>query len=131
MKRGKLFVLLSAIVLTFTGCRKQTFDERVAAEVEHFNTKEAPKRLDSATTFDSMSYDPSQLLLSYHYTIETDIPLEQFPKEDIKQELLRNLRQSIQLKTHKEHGLLFRYRYVVQPSGEELIDCTFTPEEYQ
>lgn len=125
------FLLLAVATLLLTGCKKQTFDERVQAEVEHFNLKEAPKRIDAATTFDSMQYDASQLRLSYFYTVETDIPIDLFPREDIKQELLRNLRQSLQLKTHKEHGLLFHYRYILQPSGETIVDCTFTPEDYK
>jgi len=122
---------MATAALVLTGCKKQTFDERVQAEVDHFNEKEAPKRLDSITTFDSMQYDSKQLLLSYFYTLKTDLPMDLFPKEDVKQELLRNLRQSLQLKTHKEHGLLFRYKYILSPSGETLIDCTFTPEDYK
>jgi hypothetical protein len=127
----KIFLLMATAALVLTGCKKQTFDERVQAEVDHFNEKEAPKRLDSITTFDSMQYDSKQLLLSYFYTLKTDLPMDLFPKEDVKQELLRNLRQSLQLKTHKEHGLLFRYKYILSPSGETLIDCTFTPEDYK
>lgn len=127
----KIFLLMATATLVLTGCKKQTFDERVQAEVDHFNEKEAPKRLDSITTFDSMQYDSKQLLLSYFYTLKTDLPMDLFPKEDVKQELLRNLRQSLQLKTHKEHGLLFRYKYILSPSGETLIDCTFTPEDYK
>ena len=122
---------MATAALVLTGCKKQTFDERVQAEVDHFNEKEAPKRLDSITTFDSMQYDSKQLLLSYFYTLKTDLPMDLFPKEDVKQELLRNLRQSLQLKTHKEHGLLFRYKYILSPSGDTLIDCTFTPEDYK
>jgi len=127
----KTYLLMAVAALVLAGCKKQTFDERVLAEVEHFNTKEAPKRLDNSTTFDSMQYDASQLKLSYFYTIEADIPADLFPREDIKQELLRNLRQSLQLKAHKEHGLTFHYKYIEQPAGVTIIDCTFTPEDYK
>lgn len=125
------FIILAAATLVLASCRKQTFDERVQAEVEFFNVKEAPKRLDTATTFDSMQYNVQQKTISYFYTVQTDIPIDQFPREDMKQELLHNLRHSIQLKAHKDHGLLFHYHYILQPSGDTLIDCTFTPEEYK
>ena len=129
MKR--IIIIAAVAVMLMAGCKKQTFNERVLVEVEYFNTKEAPKRLDAATTFDSMQYDANEMLLTYFYTIETDVPADQLPREEVKQELLRNLRHSLQLKSHKEHGVLFHYRYILQPAGETLVDCTFTPEDYK
>ena len=111
-------------------CHKQTFDERVQFEVEQFNKKEAPKRLDMYTTFDSMAYDTQTLTLSYFYTIEGDVEASMFPIDAMKEELLGNMRNSIQLKTHKEHGLSFRYVYFLQKTGKPFLDCTFTPEDY-
>lgn len=127
----KTFLILPLIVLATSACKKQTFDERVASEVELFNQKEAPKRLDMYTTFDSMAYEPSTQLLSYFYTIESDLDPSAFPKEEMRKELLKNLRSSIQLKSHKEHGISFRYKYYLKQTGKTIIDCTFTPEEYK
>ena len=53
----KIFLLMATATLLLTGCKKQTFDERVQTEVENFNLKEAPKQLDPYTSFDSMRYD--------------------------------------------------------------------------
>ena len=127
----KNFLFLSVLLLSLTGCKKETFDERVEAEVMQFNKKEAPKRLDTYTTFDSMTYDRNTLELGYYYTIESDADISIFPKDKMREELLRNLRTSIQLKQHKERGLIFRYKYYLKRTGETIIDCTFTPEEYK
>ena len=127
----KTFLFLSIFILGLASCKKQSFDDRVEAEVEQFKKKEAPKRLDIYTTFDSMTYDRTTLVLGYYYTIDSDADVSIFPKEEMRNELLRNLRSSIQLKNHKEHGLSFRYKYYLKRTGETIIDCTFTPEEYK
>ena len=127
----KVFLLLPILFLLLASCKKQTFDDRVESEVKYFNEKEAPKRLDTYTTFDSMTYDRSTLELGYYYTIESDADASIFPKEEMQDVLLRNLRSSIQLKSHKEHGLTFRYKYYLKRTGETIIDCSFAPEEYK
>ena len=126
----KSILLLPVIALACTACHKQTFDERVLAEVEQFNQKEAPKRLDMYTTFDSMNYDTKSLMISYFYTIEGNMDASVFPVDAMREELLGNLRNSIQLKAHKEHGISFHYIYFLQKTGKPLLDCTFTPEDY-
>ena len=71
-----IFIAL-ALAFTLTGCKKQTFEDRVIADVEHFNTKEAPKHMDVYTTLDSMSYDKSTQTIGYYYTVNgiaDDVP---------------------------------------------------------
>ena len=129
MKRNLLY--LAVLVLALTACKKQTFDERVEAEVKQFNTTEAPKRLDQFTTFDSMAYVRDSLTLCYYYTIEGDLDLSIFPEDQLRDELLNNVRTSIQLKPYKERGLRFRYTYFVKDMDKPVINCTFAPEDYR
>ena len=129
MKHTTVLIAFAAILLS--ACHKQTFEEKVIAEVEHFNSKEAPKRLDMYTTFDSMSYDTRSQTLSYYYTLGGGIDASMFPVDPVKQELLNNLRNSLPLKAHKDHNLNFHYIYISEVSGESVIDCIFTPEEYK
>lgn len=117
--------------LALSACKKQSFDDAVLAEVEQFNTKEAPKRIDPFTTFDSMRYDRNSLRITYFYSVETDMDINQFPTEEMKAELLKNLHTSIQLKAHKERGLLFHYLYLRKGNNEKILDCTFSPEDYR
>ena len=130
MKRAFLFIIPVVGVLCIA-CHKQKFDERVIAEIQHFNKKEAPKRLDIYTTFDSMAYDVSNQTLTYFYTVEGEADSDLFPVDAFKQQLKENLHSSLQLKAHKEHGLSFRYLYLSQQTGKPRLDCTFTTEDYQ
>ncbi|MBP1531560.1 MAG: hypothetical protein ILA39_05480 [Bacteroidaceae bacterium] len=127
----KIFLLMATATLLLTGCKKQTFDERVQTEVENFNLKEAPKQLDPYTSFDSMRYDADIHTVHYYYTVSGDADGDLFPAEELKQQLVSNVRNSLQLKAHKEHGLSFHYVYQSQSSGLSLIDCTVKPEDYK
>ena len=128
----KTYFLLSVAAIVLASCHKQTFDERVTEDVRHFNEKEAPKQIDPYTSFDSMRYDKETLTVSYFYTVEGDADSEElFASTEIEMELLKNLRNSIQLKPHKEHGLNFHYRYISATRGTPLLDVTFAPEEYK
>ena len=111
-------------------CQRQSFDEAVAAEVERFNTQEAPKRMEDVMTQDSMSYDIASRTLTYFYTVE-GVGEELFPKDELKEQILQNIRASITLKTHKEHDVTFRYHYTGRTSQKVLLDAVFTPEEYK
>ncbi|MDE7167011.1 MAG: hypothetical protein K2O17_08305 [Bacteroidaceae bacterium] len=127
MKKTVFLVIGMAVCLS--ACRKQTFEERVAQEVKEFNEKEAPKRQDMYTMFDSMTFVPKQQTLSYYYTVEGDGE-QLFPAELMKENILKGVRSSLALKSHKEHGLNLQYKYYGKSSGKVLMDVTFTPEDY-
>ena len=129
MKREILFA--TALIVLLSACKKQSFEEQIMQDVKHFNEKEAPKQLDPVTTYDSIGYDTESHTLSYYYTIEGNFDQSAFPTDDVKQLLLDNLRSSIQYKQHKEHGLSFHYVYIYKETGEALIDCTFSKEDYR
>lgn len=119
------------MLIVCVACHKQTFDDRVADEVKHFNTTEAPKRLDPLTTFDSMSYDRDAQMLTYFYTMSKDVDVNLLPMEEFHHSLLNNLRNSLTLKAHKDHGISFHYVYFLEGSGKRVIDCSFDAEDYK
>lgn len=127
----KIFPLIACAAVIFTACHKQTFDERLIAETKQFNKKEAPKRLDEFTLFDSMSYDIDSQMLTYYYTMSNQIDEQVLPVDVFQQKLLENLRTSLTLKSHKDHNINFRYVYYHEGTGQRLIDCIFTPEDYK
>ncbi len=126
----KTFIFVIAALATFTSCKKQTFEDRVAEEVEYFNKNEAPKRQDPISVFDSMTFERQTLTVGYYYTVE-GIGEEQFPLELMKENVLKNIRASIQLKTHKEHKVNFRYVYLAKSNKKVLMDETYTAEDYK
>ena len=128
MKQILLTLLLAGA--TLTACHRHTFEEQILDDVNNFNTKEAPKRMDMITTLDSMAYDSDSQTLSYFYTIEEEIGIESLAGDEFKRVLGEHVRTSIPLKAYKEHGLNFHFKYLSQKSGKPLVECTFTPEEY-
>ncbi|MBQ8051453.1 MAG: hypothetical protein IJ197_07770 [Bacteroidaceae bacterium] len=129
MKQAIFTLLLAAVALT--ACHRQTFEEQVVEDINHFNQKESPKRMDMFTTLDSMSYDPALQLISYYYTVEGEADCDILSAESIESVLLENLRSSIPLKAYKEHGMRFHYVYLSRLTGKPRVECTFTPEDYQ
>lgn len=126
----KKVLFLFAGLWLMASCQRQSFDEAVAAEVERFNTQEAPKRMEDVMTQDSMSYDIASRTLTYFYTVE-GVGEELFPADQLKEQILQNIRASITLKTHKEHDVTFRYHYTGRASQKVLLDAVFTPEDYK
>ncbi len=129
MKRN-ILAIIALLTLFCTACHKETFEDRVAKEVEYFNHNEAPKRQDPISVFDSMSFDRSTLTISYFYTVEGDGEAL-FPTDLMQDNVLKNLRSSLQLKEHKEHGCNFRYVYHGASNGASLLDVTFSPKDYK
>lgn len=119
----------------FTACQKQTFEERVAEEVERFNRKESPKKMDEVTTLDSLNFDASSRTMSYCYSLSGPADDESILTPEVKEKqhevLLQNLRGSIQLKPHKEQGFNFEYRYYSHKSGKLLLRERFTKRHYE
>ena len=128
-------LLFLATLTMLTACHKKSFEERVMEDVEKFNREEAPKRVDPITVQDSVKFAPDTHTLTYFYTMEGDADNEEVLTEEVRQthhnNLLKNLRGSIQLKPHKEQGFSFEYRYYSKKSGKLLIREQFVPEDYR
>ncbi len=134
MKRTLIPLLLVAV--TVGSCsKKQTFDDKVALEVATFNEKDAPKRTDPVTTLDSLAYDRETRTISYHYTLEGIADDGSIITDELREKqrdnLLRNIRSNLQLKSYKEQGTNFHYEYRSQSTGEILMTYSFSAEDYE
>lgn len=128
--------LLPIVVLVIlTSCHKQTFEERVAEEINNFNRKESPKRMDEVTTLDSLCFDGTSRTMTYCYSLNGLADDETLLTPEVKgkqrEALLLNLRGNIQLKPHKEQGFNFEYCYYSHKSGKLLLRERFTQEDYK
>lgn len=131
----KKILLLIAGMFVLCTCKRTSFDKQVADEAKHFNTTDAPKRIDQCTMLDSMSYDIENHILTYHYTIEGVADdkslLTKEVNEEFHEQLLNELRSSIRLKPYKEKGITFSYLYVSKKSGKILMNQTISQKDYQ
>ncbi len=127
--------LLLTMAAVLTGCKKQTFDERITKEVAEFNAKQGGQQTDPVTTLDSMHYDVEQRLLSYCYTISGVADDEQTITDEVRDEmhkqLLARVRGSINLKPYKEEGIAFRFVYFSASTGRIFIEDVFGEEDYR
>ncbi len=134
MKRG--FVLPAIVgMLTLMACHRETFEERVARDIERINERETPHRMDEATMLDSLRFDISRRTICYYYTLEGLADDAALLKGVVSQKqrelLLQALKGSIQLRPYKEKGLSFEYVYLSQRTGKRLMRFRFTEKDYR
>ena len=133
MKKVLAVVCLGALVL-LGGCRRETKDEKFKRDFEQFTTKECPKYVDPCTRLDSACYDIESRTLSYHYTVQDMLDDESIYTEELTgmfhDDILKELKSSIQMKVYKDEGITFHYDYYSTTTGKKLLDMTVTQEEY-
>ncbi len=131
----KVLALLCMGTLLICGaCNRETKDEKFKSDFQQFTQKECPKYVDPCTRLDSACYDIASRTLSYHYTVQDMLDDEAIYTEELTDafhdDILKSLKNSIQLKTYKDEGITFRYDYRSTTTGKMLLVLTFTKEDY-
>lgn len=133
MKQPHCLLLLLA-ALTTGACHFESFDERCARETREYTQKQCPRRLDEYTIMDSTVYDTDTRTITYHYTFEGLLDDTTQLTEDVarafREQLRKNVINSVELKSYKEKGLKFCYRYLSRTTGRPLFTATIAPEDY-
>lgn len=136
MQKNK--VLIAAFLGTMIAagaCRRETKDEQVRRVFMEYTQKECPKFIDPYTRLDSARYDIAEKTLSYHYTVTDSLDDEQIFTEELINEFQNNvqkeLKSSIAMRTYKEMGITFHYDYHSQSTGKMLLELNFTPDDYR
>lgn len=129
------YILLLGVVGSFYACNFESFDERCAREAREHTERQCPRRMDPYTVMDSLTYDRQSHTLNYYYTLEgmldNDTVMTPQIYDDLEKLLLRNVVQSVELKTYKEKGLNFAYRYYSKSTGKIRFQTLLTPEDYR
>ena len=126
---------LLAIMLAFFSCqeKKADFFEREARE---YTEKNCPQQLDEVTRLDSIVFVKNQgagdLCLYYTLILDDDARAKVLEKlDEIGDENLRVVRNSVIYAKHKEAGVGFTYIYHDAEQGNVIATYHFTPEDYQ
>ena len=127
----KISFMLWAVLL-MTACQ-ETMDERCARECRDYTKKNCPSIIADGVTIDSLVFYQNTRTLTYYYTVEGVIDdAEQLKKHDLRDELLKELKNSTVMKAYKEAGYHFRYVYYsTKNSGTKVFDTTFRQKDYQ
>ena len=82
-----------------------------------------------------MVFDEDPIGFSYYYTVQGELDNPELLTDELmatyKETILASLRNDISLRTFKERGFVFSYRYFSASTGELFTEASFTPEEYK
>ena len=130
-----LAVFCFGILFVCNACQRETKDEKFKRDFQLFTQKECPKFVDPCTRLDSACYDIASRTLSYHYTVQDILDDEAIYTEELNSahydDILKGLKNSIQMKPYKDEGINFRYDYRSITTGKMLLELDFTPEDYK
>ncbi len=129
----KQLTILSMLLLLMA-CQEKKFD-RLEREAREYTVRNCPKVIDQITTLDSIVFhNDGSLDYIYYYNVTlTDELREGFEsvREGVREQTLKGLRNSIELKMVKEAGLNIVYVYRDAETGKEIMRNSFTQEDYQ
>ena len=132
---NRYILLLIFLVIVLTGCKLQTFEERLHEEARQYTLKNCPKRIDNDTTLDSCVFSIPMRTYYYNYTVSGELDADSLYTRQLHdtfhQDLLASIKNSIQLKGCKDAGIIFCYRYYSKRSGKLVMTQKFTRKDYQ
>ena len=128
----KKTVIVCLAALLLVGCQ-ESMDERCAREAREYTEKNCPAPVAEGVTVDSLVYDQRTRTLRYNYSVDGRIDNgELFRKDEMRDVLLKELKNSTSLKAYKEAGYNFRYVYrSTRDKGTKLFEATFSEKDYK
>lgn len=128
----RIILILSVGMLSFTACQ-ESLEERCARECKEYTKKKCPVLIAKDIYLDSLTFNTSNQMLSYYYTVEGVLDDAEFLKQrDFRGMLLKELKRSTGDKLYKNAGYSFRYVYFSSKhKGIQLVEATFHKTDYQ
>ena len=129
MKKVILFVLA---VLTLGACQ-ESLEERCARECTEFTKRKCPSQVAQEMVIDSMSFDRASHTIAHYYKLTGNSDRADAYEKDQARELLKNeLKNTTQVMVYKEAGYSFRYIYYSEKNPETVyLDILLTEKDYQ
>jgi hypothetical protein len=125
---------LTAAVLVLSACSSVSREERFQRDCEEFTLTYCPQRKDSCQTLDSITYRAEDNSMHNWYALngmlDCDTLFSEKLRDMLHDELLGNLKKSLQLKKYKDAGVTFVYHYRSATSGKELHQVAIGKESY-
>lgn len=131
----RFYLVFILLLLTLSGCKRQTIEERIHEEAEKFTLKNCPKEIDKYTVLDSCVFSIPKRTYYYNYTVRGDLDVESLYTKKLHdtfhEQLQSDIKNSIQLKECKDAGITFCYRYYSERSGKIMMTQKFTKKDYR
>lgn len=133
--KTRLFIILSVSLIALVGCKKKSIEERFLEEAREYTRKNCPANTAPYTVMDSITFSIPERTFYYNYTVNGALDADSLYTQTLydlfREQLLTNIRNSIQLKGYKDAGVTLCYRYYSQLSGKLLMTQQFTKEDYE
>ncbi len=127
----KIITVILAVFL-LSGCQ-ESMDERCARECKDYTEKKCPVLITEGVTVDSLVYTPTTRTITYFFTAGGILDnKEKLQQHDLRGMLLKELKNSTNMKEYKEAGYNFSYVYFsAKNKGTRLFEATFLKKDYQ
>ncbi|GEM_PF-1628773 len=131
MKRTLIFTL---IAISLVSCGRKSMDEQFAENCKQETQQMCPRKIDDCTILDSVVFDMKTRTQNHYYTFTDNMDDESIFTDyiiaDIRESMLKSIRNEIKLKKQMEAKINFGYIYRSKGTGKKLLDITFTPNDY-
>ena len=132
---NRFLLILQLFIIIISGCKKQTLEERLYQEAQQFTHKNCPKEIDKFTVMDSCTFSIPKRTYYYNYSVKGELDVDSLYTQSLydrfRDQLLSDIKNSIQLKGCKDEGIILCYRYYSHRSGKLLMKQTFTKKDYK
>ncbi len=128
----KRILIAIAGLLMITACQ-ETIQERFTREAREFTEKRCPIRGDQVTMIDSLKFDAETMTFHRYMTLEGIADNDSLLTTiDLKDALVKELKNTTAARTEKEAGCSFEYTYYSKSNpGKEIAHILITPEDYR
>ena len=127
----KLFVFALAAI-TFYACQ-ESLDQKAAQEAKLYTQKNCPAQIGENLTMDSLTFEAGSHTLHYYYTLSGKADsVGLLNKDDARQALLTELKNTTTMMAYKNAGFSFAYTYHSKKNPKTILfDTTFTEKDYK
>jgi hypothetical protein len=127
----KLFVFALAAI-TFYACQ-ESLDQKAAQEAKLYTQKNCPAQIGENLTMDSLTFEAGSHTLHYYYTLSgTADSVGLLNKDDARQALLTELKNTTTMMAYKNAGFNFAYTYHSKKNPKTILfDTTFSEKDYK
>ena len=127
----KLFVFALAAI-TFNACQ-ESLDQKAAQEAKLYTQKNCPAQISENLTMDSLTFEAGSHTLHYYYTLSGNADsVGLLNKDDARQALLTELKNTTTMMAYKNAGFSFSYTYHSKKNPKTILfDTTFSEKDYK
>lgn len=127
----KLFSLALMALMLFSSCQ-ESLEQRAEQEAKLYTRKNCPVRLSDILVMDSLTFEASTHTLHYFYTLSGKADsVGNMDKDEARQALLMELKNTTTLMAYKKAGYLFAYTYRSQKHPDTILfETVYSKKDY-